>query len=107
MQTEVPLPIPGDRRAWDARIGGAGWMLHVEAETALRDVQALERRVALKASDAGVGDVLLLIADTRRNRAALAGTREALRIRFPLDTRQVLWSLGRGGRPSGGGIVLL
>jgi transcriptional regulator with XRE-family HTH domain len=32
-RTEVPLGIPGDRRAWDSVILGPGWSLPVEAET--------------------------------------------------------------------------
>lgn len=64
-RTEVPLGIPGDRRAWDDVIDGPGWSLPVEAETRLRDVQALHRKIALKCRDAGVDRVLLLVADTR------------------------------------------
>jgi transcriptional regulator with XRE-family HTH domain len=36
--TEVPLPTPGDLRAWDAMVTGHGWMYGVEAETGPRDV---------------------------------------------------------------------
>src|SRR3954451_5502762 len=36
-RTEVPLPIEGDRRAWDALIRGPGWLVGVEAETMLDD----------------------------------------------------------------------
>jgi transcriptional regulator with XRE-family HTH domain len=42
-RTEVPLGIPGDGRAWDDVVDGPGWSLPVEAETRLRDVQALHR----------------------------------------------------------------
>src|SRR5688572_22572737 len=42
-RTEVPIPIVGDLRAWDASIGGPGWTVYVDAETRIRDVQALER----------------------------------------------------------------
>ena len=49
-RSEVPLPIEGDLRAWDAVIGGPGWRLMVEAETLIDDVQALERRLALEAA---------------------------------------------------------
>ena len=40
-RTEVPLPVPGDRRAWDAVIGLAGRRAGCEAETSIRDIQAL------------------------------------------------------------------
>ncbi len=33
---EVPLPRPGDQRAWDALVTGGGWRFGVEAETAGR-----------------------------------------------------------------------
>src|SRR5258705_2010846 len=71
-RTEVPLPIRGDRRAWDALIRGEGWVIAVEAETVLDDLQAVERRIALKQRDGGIDHVILLVADTRRDRRALA-----------------------------------
>ena len=42
-QPEAGIPLPGDRRAWDAMIHGQGWRLAVEAESRLHDIQALER----------------------------------------------------------------
>ena len=47
-QTEVPVPKPGDLRAWDALIRLAGVPIGVEAETRARDAQSLQRRIALK-----------------------------------------------------------
>jgi hypothetical protein len=41
--TEIPLPNPGDLRAWDALISGAGFRIGTEAETQARDGQELER----------------------------------------------------------------
>ena len=40
-RTEVPLQLDGDRRAWDAEIRGADWRAVVDAESRLRDVQAM------------------------------------------------------------------
>src|SRR3954466_1997841 len=45
MPREVPLPIAGDLRAWDAVIRGVDWRRPVEAETVLDDIQALERKL--------------------------------------------------------------
>lgn len=105
--TEVPIPIQGDRRAWDAVATIAGSRFAVEAETRLRDIQALERRIALKQRDGGIDIVILVVNDTVANRRTLAAHREALRTRFPLDGRTVLAAL-RAGRPSGAsGIVVL
>jgi transcriptional regulator with XRE-family HTH domain len=97
--TEVPLAIEGDRRAWDAVIRGAGWRMTVEAETLLDDIQAVERRVALKQRDDGVDHVILLVADTRRNRRALAAAPHAF-AGFSRDARTVLRALGAGCDPA-------
>ena len=70
-RTEVPLLIPGDLRAWDATIARTGFVIGVEAETRLRDLQAAARRTNLKQRDGELDHVILLVADTRANRLAL------------------------------------
>lgn len=104
--TEVPLPIPGDLRAWDAVIRGPAWRIGVEGETVLEDVQATERRLALKWRDGDVDHVILLVADTRRNRRALAATPAAFGD-LPLRTRELLAALRDGRDPGQGGIIVL
>ena len=59
-RTEVPLPIPGDRRAWDGVATLNRELIAVEAETRIRDLQALERRLGLKLRD-GARERLLLV----------------------------------------------
>ncbi len=105
-RVEVPLPT-GDRRAWDAVITGQGWRLCVEAETAVTDGQALERRLALKRRDDPGGHVLLVVSDTRRNRIALTVTREELRTDYPVESREMLRALAAGRDPGGSGIAVL
>jgi transcriptional regulator with XRE-family HTH domain len=110
MPTEVALPIEGDLRAWDAEIRPtppARWRVRVEAETRLADGQALQRKLALKLRDDPDGHLILLVADTRSNRAALRLIREGLRELLPLDTRELLAALGRGDEPAGSGIVIM
>lgn len=106
-RTEVPLPIDRDLRAWDAVVSGTGWRCRIEAETRLADLQAVERRVALKARDDPGGHLLLLVSDTRGNRAALLLRRAALEAAFPLDQRTMLAALRDGRDPGGSGIVML
>jgi transcriptional regulator with XRE-family HTH domain len=48
IRTEVPLPIERDRRAWDLVAIVEPDPTAVEAESRLRDLQALQRRVELK-----------------------------------------------------------
>jgi hypothetical protein len=104
---EVPLNIPGDRRAWDEVASGSGWSTPVEAETRLRDVQALERRLALKLRDGGRDRLVLLVADTRHNRRVLRLTGDSLRAAFPVYGRDALAALDQGRCPSGSSIILL
>jgi transcriptional regulator with XRE-family HTH domain len=104
--TEVPLPIPGDLRAWDAVIRGAAWRIGVEGETVLDDLQALERRLTLKRRDGDVDHVILLVADTQRNRRAVAGAPAAF-ADLPLRTREILAALRDARDPGGSGIVIL
>jgi len=109
-RTEVGLPIDGDRRAWDAEIRGPAprpWRCRVEAETRVTDGQALERKLALKLRDDPNGHLILLVADTRINRRAVATLRSGLRDSFPATPRAVLLALREGREPSGNAVILL
>ncbi len=105
---EVPLDGRTDLRAWDAVIDRTGCVDALEAETRLRDLQATTRRIDLKIrDDPTVRHVILVIADTRHNRAALAASRASLRDSFPLDTRDVMIRLAAGRCPGANGIVVI
>lgn len=105
-RTEVPIPIAGDLRSADVVIDGPSVDAMVEAETRLGDLQAMERRTYLKQRDLGIRRVILLVADTRHNRAVLAAHPD-LRERFPISTRACLLALSQGRDPGGNAIVLL
>jgi transcriptional regulator with XRE-family HTH domain len=111
-RTEVPLPIQGDQRAWDGWIsqfvgaqGGRG--LPVDAETRLHDIRALLRRLTLKLRDSGAASVLLVVADTRSNREAVAAAEQVLAGLFPVSTRRALASLATGHHPGGSALIFL
>jgi transcriptional regulator with XRE-family HTH domain len=106
-RTEVPLPIEGDLRAWDAVVGGRGWRVAVEAETRIGDAQALQRRLSRKVRDGGVAHVVLLVADTVRNREAVAASGSGLLAMFPGGARAALDALRTGTDPGQSGIVML
>lgn len=105
--TEVPLPIPGDLRAWDATACNASVRIGVEGETRLRDLQAVERRVALKERDGGMDRVILLVADTRYNRDVVRAHAGALSGRFPTPGPRALELLRAGADPGGNALILL
>jgi transcriptional regulator with XRE-family HTH domain len=104
---EVPVAGPGDSRAWDATIRGTDFVIGVEAETRVRDLQALDRRIALKRRDGHVDSVVLLLANTRSNRMVVREFSDVLRVNFPLASAPMLAALASGRNPGASGIVLL
>ncbi len=105
---EVPLEIPGDRRAWDAVGLGRTCRFGAEAETAPNDVQALQRKVALKKrDDSRVQRVIVVLANTRQNRAFLGQHRATLETNFPVAPKAMLAAISGGSDPGGDGILLL
>lgn len=104
---EVPLPLPGDTRSWDVLLRLDGLIVGVDAETRIRDVQDLVRRIRQRERDGGAGELLLVLSDTAHNRALGDQLRDALGQRF-LTPPRVLLSALRAGRPiPGSGVILL
>lgn len=106
-QTEVPLPIAGDQRAWDARVLVPGARIGIEAETRARDAQGLQRRLALKRRDGGVDHVVLLLADTRHNRTFMRAAGSGFMADFPVPGQVAMVRLSAGQDPLGSAVVLL
>jgi transcriptional regulator with XRE-family HTH domain len=107
VHAEVPLPVDRDQRAWDLVLGLTPEPVAVEAETRLRDLQALQRRIQLKQRDAGMTSVVLLVSGTAANRRVLDLHLADLRVGFPLTGRAVLAALDRRETPGGNGIVVM
>jgi transcriptional regulator with XRE-family HTH domain len=105
--TEVPMPNAGDLRAWDAMITGTGFRVGVEAETRARDGQALERRIRAKQRDGMVDAVILVLADTRANRAFLRERSASFTELFPIRSREALAALVTGRCPAGNAVILV
>jgi transcriptional regulator with XRE-family HTH domain len=106
-RSEVPLGLPRDPRAWDEVIDGPGWWIPVEAESRLRDIQALHRRIALKCRDGGADRVILLVADTRHNRAVFRLAAAEFRAGFPVRGAVALAALDQRRIPDGSAVILL
>ena len=107
LSTEVAFPAPGDRRAWDVVIAGSDWRHGYEAETRPRDLQALERRLALKLRDGDIDAVSLVLLDSRHNRTFVRAHAETLGARFPVPGRRALELLRAGVNPGAGSVILL
>ncbi len=106
-RTEVALPNPGDRRAWDALVSLPSMRIGVEAETKVRDAQELQRRLSLKRRDGGVDHLILLLANTRHNRAFLRMAGRGFLADFPVPGATALARLSAAEDPLGSSIVLL
>lgn len=108
LRTEVPLPNPGDLRAWDAVVTGFQPSIRcaVEAETRPADEQALARKLAVKRRDGHVDRLILLLSDTRHNREFLRSA-VGLQASFPIGGARAMELLGAGADPGGDAIVLL
>ena len=104
---EVPLPIPGDLRAWDAQVRGDRWVYGVEAETAPRDAQSVVRRLQLKRRDGRVDGVLLVLRRTIQTRRFVAEAGQTLTSSFPIDGRRALELLGAGVDPGGSSVIVI
>jgi transcriptional regulator with XRE-family HTH domain len=106
---EVPVSGVGDPRAWDALGVHAGThaTFVVEAETRLRDTQALLRRISLKRAAAGDVRLLLAVSDTHNNRAVLAMAREMFAAEFPTPMRDAMRALNDDRRPDADAILVL
>jgi transcriptional regulator with XRE-family HTH domain len=106
MKREAPIPIEGDRRAWDLLLEGPV-SIGVEAETRPGDLQALERAIHLKQRDSGIKRVVLLVRGSRRNRLLIRELLPVLRPSFPLGTAEVMRALHEGRDPAADGLVVL
>lgn len=106
-RTEVPFPMPGDLRAWDATATSPVVRIVIEGETRLRDGQALDRKLALKERDGGMDRLILLVADTRSNREAIRAYGDILQARLQVPGRRALELLGAGLDPGGNALILL
>ncbi len=106
---EVPIALLNDQRAWDAVIEHKRTRvaIMVEAETRLRDVQDLLRRVSLKRRDASARRLILLIGGTRTNREVVRAIGEELRASLPCPPRRALRALALGRDPGEDVLLML
>jgi transcriptional regulator with XRE-family HTH domain len=104
---EVPMPIPGDLRAWDAALVAESLRIGVDAETRIRDVQAVDRRVMLKLRDSAFDRAVILVAATRTNRLALRDAAASLAANYAVPSSVALRALETGRDPGGNSVIVL
>lgn len=106
-RTEIPVGPAGDPRAWDGVLTELGRPAGVEAVVHVHDWQALDRRISLRRRDSGIQLVILVLADTRHNRAVLRSLGPDLTTGFPLSGATALAALRAGRLPGSSAIVLV
>ncbi len=103
--TEVPIPIPGDLRAWDGVLRGPV-SIGVDAETRIRDFQAVDRRVMLKLRDSNLDRAIILVSGSRTNIATVRELGPNL-ANYPIPGVEALAALVQGRDPGGNAVILL
>jgi hypothetical protein len=103
--SEVPLPIPGDQRAWDRLLRGDGVVIGVQGETRPTAMQELRRRHALKKRDGAVDLLILVIPNSEWCRRLVP--MNDLRSAFPVPGRVALEALAEVRDPGGDSIMLI
>jgi transcriptional regulator with XRE-family HTH domain len=108
---ETPLPGAGDQRAWDKLLRlddpKPRYLVGVDIESRIIDVQALVRRTRGRERDGHVDHILIVLADTAHNRRISEALRAALGPDYQTGARSLLASLRRGERLVGSGLVLV
>ena len=104
---EVPVADSGDARAFDAVLEARGVRIAIEAETRVRDVQALLRRVQLKLRDGRVDRLVVVVRATRANRAAIEVAAPLLRDALPAGSRACLRALAHAEDPGANGLLFV
>jgi hypothetical protein len=72
-----------------------------------RDIQELQRRVALKRRDGGMDRVVLLLRDSSWNRQLVRTNATSLEATFPIPGKVALRALAEAREPAGNSIILL
>jgi transcriptional regulator with XRE-family HTH domain len=104
---EVPIPIPGDRRAFDAVLTYPEGRIGLEFYTRLADAQAQLRQARLKQRDAGLERLVIVVRASSTNRRLLREGLAAVLEECPGGTRHTMASLAAARLPAANGVILL
>lgn len=108
VRAEVPIGDQRDLRAWDLTLADQSLRTcGVELETRFVDVQDQLRRLTRKVADGGLDRVLLVVADTRSNRAAIRAAGALVGTTFAIDDPAAYEALARGSVPPRDALILV
>jgi transcriptional regulator with XRE-family HTH domain len=105
---EAPFPTLGDLRSWDLLIRlGTVYRVGVEAETRLRDIQELVRRIRQRELHGGADHILVILSDSQHNRRHADELRSALGSAYTTSSVDLHTALRAGAPLPGSGVILL
>jgi transcriptional regulator with XRE-family HTH domain len=108
---ETLLPGAGEQRAWDKLLRlidtTPRYLVGVDIESRVWDVQAIVRRTRLRERDGQVDEILIVLADTAHNRRIADELRSGLGPDYQVGARSLLAGLRRGERLLGSGVLLV
>jgi hypothetical protein len=94
-----------DRRAFDVVLTGNGVQVGLELITRFVDAQAQIRQANLKREAGGLDRMILVLADTARNRDAVREAAAYVTDSYALEGRSVLTALRAGQLPAANGLI--
>jgi transcriptional regulator with XRE-family HTH domain len=108
---ETLLPGLGEQRAWDKLLrlidSSPPYLVGVDLETRIRDIQALVRRTRGRERDGRVDAILVVVSDSSINRQLAGELRRALGDGYLSEPREIARALRAGERLPGGGVLLI
>jgi transcriptional regulator with XRE-family HTH domain len=108
---ETLLPGSGEQRAWDKLLrllaASPPYLVGIDIETRVRDIQALTRRTRLRERDGMVDAILIVLSDSANNRRLVDELRKSLGPAYSTSPRRTLAALRSGQRLVGSGVVLI
>ena len=99
VRMEVPLTLPGDRRAFDLWLAADRITIAIEVFTKVRDVQAQIRAAHLKWRDSDATRLIVVVAESHANRTALRAAADLVASDFPISPTGSSGRARRWARP--------
>lgn len=108
---ETLLPGTGELRAWDKLLrlidSSPPYLVGVDLETRIRDIQSLVRRTRGRERDGRVNAILMVVSNSAVNRRLVDELRRALGEAYLTEPRHIVRALRAGEPLPGGGVLLL
>ncbi len=108
VRREAPFPRVGDLRSWDVLIRlGSAFRAGIEAETRLRELEELVRRIRQRELHGRVDAIVVVLSRSEHNRRHVDELRAALGLAYATPPSDIVKALEAGTPLPGSGVILL